>query len=227
MWEIHPNARLDGTHTSCHEPLKTPFPKLLLLSPIVVLAVVTLSKGIHWFVRARTVSAPSACINNLRQFDGAIQEWALEHKADSNAVVTWQDICPYIKLDSDGKPPRCSQGGTYTIGPVTNRPRCSIMWHNMDFGWVAVTDESGLPVADARVAVLGPKGKIYEVNTSTNGEGNFFADFRAGLWDDVRTNSWSDGTKRIVASKAGYQTLTVALPTNTWPLQLTLKKSSQ
>jgi len=33
------------------------------------------------FIRARTTSQMNACINNLRQIDGAIQQWALENSA--------------------------------------------------------------------------------------------------------------------------------------------------
>src|SRR5437667_11160723 len=35
------------------------------------------------FIKARTTSQMNACINNLRQVDGAIQQWALEQKKDA------------------------------------------------------------------------------------------------------------------------------------------------
>src|SRR5713226_4301951 len=49
------------------------------------------------FVKARTTSQKNACINNLRQIDGAIQQWALEFKKDSAAAVTETDVTPYLK----------------------------------------------------------------------------------------------------------------------------------
>ena len=101
------------------------------------------------------------------------------------------------------------------------------MRHNLDFGHVAVTDESGAPLDDARVAVIDRNGQICEAHTSTNGEAYFFDDWRSGLWDNVVTNSWSDGTKRVVALKPGYQAATNALPTTDWPLKFIVKRASE
>lgn len=39
------------------------------------------------------------CINNLRQIDAAKNEWAMEHDAKSNDVVTINDIRPYIERE--------------------------------------------------------------------------------------------------------------------------------
>ena len=49
------------------------------------------------FVRARTQSQKNACINNLRQIDGAVQTWALENKAAATATVAFTDISSYLK----------------------------------------------------------------------------------------------------------------------------------
>src|SRR5450759_593540 len=57
----------------------------------------------------------NACINNLRQIDGAKEQWALGNYAKTNAVVTISDITPLIK----GGFPKCPSRGTYTIGPVS------------------------------------------------------------------------------------------------------------
>jgi hypothetical protein len=77
----------------------------------------------------------NACINNLRQIDAAKNEWALEHNAKSNDVVTIKDIRPYIerernnpfiKLDAKGNLPKCPSGGVYTIGKIGDSPTCSL-----------------------------------------------------------------------------------------------------
>ena len=77
----------------------------------------------------------NACINNLREIDAAKNEWALEHNAKSNDVVTINDIRPYIerernnpfiKLDAKGNLPKCPSGGIYTIGKVGDPPTCSL-----------------------------------------------------------------------------------------------------
>ena len=49
----------------------------------------------------------NACINNLRQIDGAIQQWALETKQAANAAVTHAGgLVPYLK-----SPPICPRPG--------------------------------------------------------------------------------------------------------------------
>jgi hypothetical protein len=72
------------------------------------------------------VNSSNACINNLRQIDGAKNEWALETSKTNGTVATEDDIKPYIKLDSNGDLPKCPQGGNYTIGKVGEPPTCSL-----------------------------------------------------------------------------------------------------
>ena len=87
--------------------------------------VCTVMSGIA-FVRARNTSSANACINNLRQIDGAKQQWALEHNATTNSCPTWNDIRIYCGRSPEGVTLTCPQGGTYTIGRVDEPPRCSI-----------------------------------------------------------------------------------------------------
>jgi hypothetical protein len=67
-----------------------------------------------------------ACINNLRQIDGAKQQWALEHNKTADAAPTAQDIVPYFK---DQVIPACPAGGAYTANAVGQVPTCSIPGH--------------------------------------------------------------------------------------------------
>jgi len=79
------------------------------------------------FVHARTSAQQNACINNLRQIDGAAQTWALEHNKASTDTYTLNSIKPYIKLDSSGNLPGCPANGTYTAGiTVSNAPTCTL-----------------------------------------------------------------------------------------------------
>jgi hypothetical protein len=71
-------------------------------------------------------SMMNTCINNLRQIDGAKQQWALENKMPDTAVPTAADIAPYLK---DNVVPQCPAGGVYTIGAVGTDPTCSIPGH--------------------------------------------------------------------------------------------------
>jgi DNA repair exonuclease SbcCD ATPase subunit len=69
----------------------------------------------------------AACINNLRQLDGAKQQWALEHNKTAEAVPTALDIAPYL----NNTLPACPAGGTYTINAVNLVPTCSVPGHEL------------------------------------------------------------------------------------------------
>src|SRR5690242_18727938 len=97
-----------------------------LVEIMIVVAIIGLLAAIAIpnFVRARTTSQMNACINNLRQIDGAIQEWALEQKKDTTATVAETDVTPFLKNSVV-----CPSGGTtfansYTIVDVATQPVC-------------------------------------------------------------------------------------------------------
>ena len=76
------------------------------------------------FVKARTTAQQNACINNLRQIDGAIQQWALEQKKNTSDPVSENDVTPYLKNSVV-----CPSGGThfadsYTVTDVASQPLC-------------------------------------------------------------------------------------------------------
>jgi type II secretory pathway pseudopilin PulG len=83
------------------------------------------------FVKARNTSQSNACINNMRQIDSAVQQWALENgKKDTDAPDTTATGVPsYIK---GGTMPVCPAGGTYalaaTVGvtPVVTCPNATV-----------------------------------------------------------------------------------------------------
>jgi competence protein ComGC len=102
---------------------------------LIFLIGVVVAIAIPNFVRDPWTSPANACINNLREIDASKNQWALEHNAKSNDVVTINDIKPYIesernnafiKLDAKGNLPKCPSGGTYTIGKVGEPPTCSL-----------------------------------------------------------------------------------------------------
>ena len=88
--------------------------------------------AVRAFIRARSTPSENACVNNLRQIDGAKHEWASETKASSNAVPTWEDIKPYLGRGTAGSLPKCPQGGLYTIGSLQVDPTCSIPGHTLN-----------------------------------------------------------------------------------------------
>src|SRR2546426_8841752 len=51
-------------------------------------------------------SQTSNCINNLRQIDSAIEQWATEQRKPQSASVAFTDISPYLKGLVDRKSTR-------------------------------------------------------------------------------------------------------------------------
>jgi prepilin-type N-terminal cleavage/methylation domain-containing protein len=97
-----------------------------LVEIMIVVAIIGLLAAIAIpnFVRARTQSQKNACINNLRQIDGSIQQWALETKQGASATVIYANISPYLKNSV-----MCPSGGTafsdsYTITTAAAKPVC-------------------------------------------------------------------------------------------------------
>ena len=63
-----------------------------------------------------------SCINNLRQIKGAEDQWAVDQHKTTNDAPTWDDLRDYFK----SVPPKCPNGGTYTLGRIGELPTCSI-----------------------------------------------------------------------------------------------------
>ena len=104
-----------------------------LVEIMIVVAIIGLLAAIAIpnFVRARATSQANACINNMRQIDAAVNEWALEQgkKTGDGPATLSSDLTPYIKLNSNGAIPECPAGGTYTLNTVESAPECSIPGH--------------------------------------------------------------------------------------------------
>src|ERR1700704_4316536 len=75
-----------------------------LVEIMIVVAIIGLLAAIAIpnFVRARTTAQMNACINNLRQIDGAIQQFALENHAAAATKVALTDIQPYLGRGTTG-----------------------------------------------------------------------------------------------------------------------------
>src|ERR1700761_8554038 len=105
-----------------------------LVEIMIVVAIIGLLAAIAIpnFVRARTTSQQNACINNLRQIDGAKQQWALEFKANATTTPGATDIQPYLGRGS-GTTPSCPATSdtnftsSYSLNTLTNPPTCLIV----------------------------------------------------------------------------------------------------
>ena len=83
------------------------------------------------FLSARSRSEAATCINNLRQLDEAASEWAMETgQRTGNPINMDVDLTPYIRLNPDGKIPKCPAGGTYTFDTLGMSPVCSLSTAN-------------------------------------------------------------------------------------------------
>ena len=110
-----------------------------LVEIMIVVAIIGLLAAIAIpnFVKARATSQANACINNLRQIDGAAQQWALENGKSTGAAISYPaDLTPYIKLNSSSSIPPCPAGGTYNDATVGATPTCSLSnaitpWHQL------------------------------------------------------------------------------------------------
>jgi type II secretory pathway pseudopilin PulG len=98
----------------------------LALVPAVAVPGLLAAIAIPNFVKARATSQNNLCINNLRQIDGAKQQWALENHKTSSDTPTKADLLPYLR-----RWPVCPQGGTYNIGSMVETPTCSIPGHKL------------------------------------------------------------------------------------------------
>ena len=97
-----------------------------LVEIMIVVAIIGLLAAIAIpnFVRARTTSQKNACINNLRQIDGAVQQWALETKAASTATVSFGNIKDYLKNSVICPSGGSTFGNSYTLNGVSGKPVC-------------------------------------------------------------------------------------------------------
>jgi len=108
-----------------------------LVEIMIVVAIIGLlaSIAIPNFVKARTTSQMNTCINNLRQIDGAKQQWALETKQPPTVTPLETDIGAYLGRAASTAGIVCPSGGStatdfatsYTISAISVAPLCKVL----------------------------------------------------------------------------------------------------
>ncbi|HTI97716.1 MAG TPA: type II secretion system protein [Dongiaceae bacterium] len=95
-----------------------------LVEIMIVVAIIGLLAAIAIpnFVRARNTAQKNTCINNLRQIDGAKQQWALENKKNDTDSPSSTEVGNYLKNNVF---PSCPSSGNYTVNAVNTDPTCS------------------------------------------------------------------------------------------------------
>jgi prepilin-type N-terminal cleavage/methylation domain-containing protein len=93
---------------------------MIVVSLVGLLATIAVPN--YW--RAHRDSQTATCINNLRQIDAAIQQYATERKRGAKASVTLADCCDYLKQEAV-----CPAGGTtivnsYSVTDCQTSPTC-------------------------------------------------------------------------------------------------------
>jgi hypothetical protein len=71
----------------------------------------------------RVVNSRNACVADLEYLQRMKKEWAARVNAPGDAIPTMGDL---FGTNWTEYVPRCPAGGTYTIGKVSENPRCSI-----------------------------------------------------------------------------------------------------
>ncbi len=69
------------------------------------------------------------CVANLKQLEGAIYTWALEHRKTFADIPQGTELfgeTNYIKI-----PPACPSGGIYRWGSAGDKPTCSVKGHRL------------------------------------------------------------------------------------------------
>jgi type II secretory pathway pseudopilin PulG len=101
---------------------------------MIVVAIIGLlaSIAIPNLVNARKKAQTAACISNLRQLDGAKQQWALEKGKGSSDTPSNADLQTYLGRGDAGSLsavwcPLAGQGDLngYTVGNVGTAPKCN------------------------------------------------------------------------------------------------------
>ena len=117
--------------------MKPFFPeKWRLFDWLILVAIGGLSSALVWsFVVQNSAgsrtSPRNGCIANLKQMDGALQQWAQEHKKAATDTYSLTDPA-VLRFLRGSRLPECPLGGKYSAAPnVDGAPTCTVPGHTL------------------------------------------------------------------------------------------------
>ena len=95
---------------------------------MIVVAIIGMlaAMAIPSFMKARATSQKNGCIENIRQMEGAKEQWAMSAGRSQGDTVVTTDAMTYLK---GGVVPKCPGGGTYSLNVIGTDAACTISGH--------------------------------------------------------------------------------------------------
>lgn len=97
---------------------------LVELMIVILIIGFLLGIAIPQMIRARSGAALQACQKNMRSFDTAKAQLAIDAKLPESHVVQQAEVTPYLK-----RYPQCPLGGTYDLKTIGEPSTCSLAEH--------------------------------------------------------------------------------------------------
>ncbi len=98
--------------------LVTSFVFLFVVGIVGLLAAIAIPS----FVKARNASSQNSCINNMRQIDGAKEQWAMADDVNTGASCVTSKVNLYLR---GAVTPTCHAGGAYLYHEIGEEPECT------------------------------------------------------------------------------------------------------
>jgi Mg-chelatase subunit ChlD len=99
------------------KPRRRRMPWLVPVAAAAALVMLLASIMLPNFTKARSTAHSTSILNNLRQLDGAKQQWALDNHKSASDVVTLKDLEPYLRGDLSSRESSVA-GEAYIVGRV-------------------------------------------------------------------------------------------------------------
>ncbi len=91
---------------------------------VVAVLAILMSVAVPNYIKSGKEASRNSCISNLRQIDGAMEQWAMDNNVSAGTVLrSWQEEEVYNYVD--GGKPDCPGKGEYTLHAISSSPQVS------------------------------------------------------------------------------------------------------